>query len=111
MAGPLRWPPGAKRTVGRAARRTRVRGSWRRRSRTSAPASWVATCSDPWAVGIGGVGSGRAGGGTTGEAPESGGAGVVGGKMWGPGGGGVGGGGKGKGWWGDDPPYHNDVFI
>src|SRR6266849_3835437 len=64
MAGPLRWPPGAKRTVGRAARRTRVRGSWRRRSRTSAPASWVATCSDPWAVGGG-----------------------------------------------EDPPYHNDVFI
>lgn len=38
MAGPLRWPPGAKRTVGRAARRTRARGSWRSRSRTSAAA-------------------------------------------------------------------------
>jgi dihydrofolate reductase len=31
--------------------------------------------------------------------------------MFGPVGGGDWGAGQWKGWWGDDPPYHNDVFI
>src|SRR4029077_12269589 len=39
------------------------------------------------------------------------GAGVMGRNMFGPIGGGDWGGGQWKGWWGDDPPYHNDVFI
>jgi dihydrofolate reductase len=39
------------------------------------------------------------------------GAGVMGRNMFGPIGGGDWGSGQWKGWWGDDPPYHNDVFI
>ena len=39
------------------------------------------------------------------------GAGVMGRNMFGPIGGGDWGDGRWKGWWGDDPPYHNDVFI
>src|SRR5205807_10655790 len=39
------------------------------------------------------------------------GAGVMGRNMLGPVGGGDWGDGKWKGWWGDNPPYHNDVFI
>lgn len=39
------------------------------------------------------------------------GAGVMGRKMFGPIGGGDWGDGQWKGWWGDNPPYHNDVFI
>jgi dihydrofolate reductase len=38
-------------------------------------------------------------------------AGVMGRNMFGPPGGGDWGDEKWKGWWGDDPPYHNDVFI
>lgn len=39
------------------------------------------------------------------------GAGVMGRNMFGPAHGGDWGDGLWKGWWGDDPPYHNDVFI
>ena len=39
------------------------------------------------------------------------GAGVMGRNMFGPVTGGDWGDGQWKGWWGDDPPYHNDVFI
>src|SRR5918997_3254776 len=39
------------------------------------------------------------------------GAGVMGRNMFGPVGGGDWGDEEWKGWWGDDPPYHNDVFI
>ena len=39
------------------------------------------------------------------------GAGVMGRNMFGPIGGGDWGDGQWKGWWGDDPPYHNDVFV
>lgn len=39
------------------------------------------------------------------------GAGVMGRNMFGPPGGGDRGDERWKGWWGDDPPYHNDVFI
>ncbi len=39
------------------------------------------------------------------------GAGVMGRNMFGPAGGGDWGDGQWKGWWGDDPPYHHDVFI
>jgi len=39
------------------------------------------------------------------------GAGVMGRNMFGPVGGGNWGDEPWKGWWGDDPPYHNDVFI
>ena len=39
------------------------------------------------------------------------GAGVMGRNMFGPPHGGDWGDGQWKGWWGDDPPYHNDVFI
>src|SRR4051794_18544025 len=39
------------------------------------------------------------------------GAGVMGRNMFGPIGGGDWGDGQWKGWWGDDPPYHYDVFI
>jgi dihydrofolate reductase len=45
------------------------------------------------------------------ETLENVGAGVMGRNMFGPVGGGDWGGGQWKGWWGDDPPYHNDVFI
>jgi dihydrofolate reductase len=45
------------------------------------------------------------------EARENVGAGVMGRNMFGPVGGGDWGDGQWKGWWGDDPPYHNDVFI
>jgi dihydrofolate reductase len=39
------------------------------------------------------------------------GAAVMGRNMFGPPGGGDWGDGKWKGWWGDDPPYHYDVFV
>jgi dihydrofolate reductase len=39
------------------------------------------------------------------------GAGLMGRNMFGPIGGGDWGDGQWKGWWGDDPPYHNDVFV
>ena len=39
------------------------------------------------------------------------GAGVMGRNMFGPIGGGDWGDGQWRGWWGEDPPYHNDVFI
>jgi probable HAF family extracellular repeat protein len=39
------------------------------------------------------------------------GAGVMGRNMFGPVGGGDWGDGQWKGWWGDDPPFHHDVFI
>jgi dihydrofolate reductase len=39
------------------------------------------------------------------------GAGVMGRNMFGPAHGGDWGDGQWKGWWGEDPPYHNDVFI
>jgi dihydrofolate reductase len=39
------------------------------------------------------------------------GAGVMGRNMFGPAGGGDWGDGQWKGWWGDDPPYHNDVYV
>jgi dihydrofolate reductase len=45
------------------------------------------------------------------ESLENVGAGVMGRNMFGPVGGGDWGAGQWKGWWGDDPPYHNDVFI
>jgi dihydrofolate reductase len=45
------------------------------------------------------------------EAAENIGAGVMGRNMFGPPGGGAWGDEEWKGWWGDDPPYHNDVFI
>jgi dihydrofolate reductase len=45
------------------------------------------------------------------ETRENVGAGVMGRNMFGPVGGGDWGDGQWKGWWGDDPPYHNDVFI
>ena len=45
------------------------------------------------------------------ETLENVGAGVMGRKMFGPIGGGDWGDGRWKGWWGEDPPYHNDVFI
>jgi dihydrofolate reductase len=45
------------------------------------------------------------------ETLENVGAGVMGRNMFGPVGGGNWGGEQWKGWWGDDPPYHNDVFI
>jgi dihydrofolate reductase len=45
------------------------------------------------------------------EAAENVGAGMMGRNMFGPPGGGDWGDGEWKGWWGDDPPYHNDVFI
>jgi dihydrofolate reductase len=45
------------------------------------------------------------------ETLENIGAGVMGRNMFGPVGGGDWGSGRWKGWWGDDPPYHNDVFI
>jgi dihydrofolate reductase len=45
------------------------------------------------------------------EAFENVGAGVMGRNMFGPAGGGDWADEQWKGWWGDDPPYHNDVFI
>jgi dihydrofolate reductase len=39
------------------------------------------------------------------------GAGIMGRNMFGPVGGGDWGDGRWKGWWGDDPPYHNDVYV
>jgi dihydrofolate reductase len=39
------------------------------------------------------------------------GAGVMGRNMFGPVSGGDWGDGRWKGWWGDDPPYHNDVYV
>lgn len=45
------------------------------------------------------------------ETFENVGAGVMGRNMFGPAGGGDWGDGEWKGWWGDDPPYHNDVFV
>ena len=45
------------------------------------------------------------------ETLENVGAGVMGRNMFGPVAGGDWGNGQWKGWWGDDPPYHNDVFI
>jgi dihydrofolate reductase len=45
------------------------------------------------------------------ETAENIGAGVMGRNMFGPPGGGDWGDEEWKGWWGDDPPYHNDVFI
>ena len=45
------------------------------------------------------------------ETRENVGAGVMGRNMFGPIGGGDWGEGQWKGWWGEDPPYHNDVFI
>jgi dihydrofolate reductase len=45
------------------------------------------------------------------ETLENVGAGVMGRNMFGPVGGGDWGDEQWKGWWGDDPPYHNDVFI
>jgi dihydrofolate reductase len=45
------------------------------------------------------------------ESRENIGAGLMGRNMFGPIGGGDWGGGEWRGWWGDDPPYHNDVFI
>jgi dihydrofolate reductase len=39
------------------------------------------------------------------------GAGVMGRNMFGPAGGGDWGDGEWTGWWGDDPPYHNDVYV
>ncbi|MFL5821394.1 MAG: dihydrofolate reductase family protein [Solirubrobacteraceae bacterium] len=45
------------------------------------------------------------------EASENVGAGLMGRNMFGPPSGGDWGEGEWKGWWGDDPPYHNDVFI
>jgi dihydrofolate reductase len=45
------------------------------------------------------------------ETAENTGAGVMGRNMFGPPGGGDWGDEEWKGWWGDDPPYHNDVFI
>ena len=45
------------------------------------------------------------------ESRENIGAGVMGRSMFGPIGGGDWGDEQWKGWWGDDPPYHNDVFV
>jgi dihydrofolate reductase len=45
------------------------------------------------------------------ETTENVGAGIMGRNMFGPPGGGDWGNQEWKGWWGDDPPYHNDVFI
>jgi dihydrofolate reductase len=45
------------------------------------------------------------------EAFENVGAGVMGRNMFGPAGGGDWGDEQWTGWWGEDPPYHNDVFI
>ena len=45
------------------------------------------------------------------ESRENVGAGVMGRNMFGPIGGGDWGEGEWKGWWGDDPPYHNEVFV
>jgi len=45
------------------------------------------------------------------ETAENVGAGVMGRNMFGPPGGGDWGDEQWNGWWGDDPPYHNDVFI
>jgi dihydrofolate reductase len=45
------------------------------------------------------------------ETLENVGAGVMGRNMFGPPGGGDWGDEQWKGWWGDDPPYHNDVFV
>jgi dihydrofolate reductase len=45
------------------------------------------------------------------ESLENVGAGVMGRNMFGPVGGGDWGDEQWNGWWGDDPPYHNDVFI
>jgi dihydrofolate reductase len=45
------------------------------------------------------------------EALENVGAGIMGRNMFGPIGGGEWGDEEWKGWWGDEPPYHNDVFI
>ena len=45
------------------------------------------------------------------ESRENIGAGVMGRNMFGPIGGGDWGDGQWTGWWGDDPPYHNDVFV
>jgi dihydrofolate reductase len=45
------------------------------------------------------------------ESRENVGAGVMGRNMFGPIGGGDWGDGHWKGWWGDDPPYHYDVFV
>jgi dihydrofolate reductase len=45
------------------------------------------------------------------ESAENIGAGVMGRNMFGPVGGGDWGDEQWKGWWGEDPPYHNDVFI
>jgi len=45
------------------------------------------------------------------ESLENVGAGVMGRNMFGPPGGGDWGDGEWKGWWGDEPPFHYDVFI
>ena len=45
------------------------------------------------------------------ESQENVGAGVMGRNMFGPPAGGDWGDGQWNGWWGDDPPYHNDVFV
>jgi hypothetical protein len=45
------------------------------------------------------------------EAAENIGASLMGRNMFGPPGGGDWGHEEWKGWWGDDPPYHSDVFI
>jgi len=45
------------------------------------------------------------------ETVENIGAGVMGRNMFGPPGGGDWGDEEWKGWWGDDPPYHNDVYV
>src|SRR5207244_3023914 len=56
-------------------------------------------------------GGGNEGTGIREETLEKVGASVRGRNMFGPVGGGDWGDGQWKGWWGDDPPYHNDVFI
>ena len=45
------------------------------------------------------------------ESIENVGAGVMGRNMFGPPAGGDWGDGQWKGWWGEDPPYHNEVFV
>ena len=45
------------------------------------------------------------------ESTENVGAGVMGRNMFGPPAGGDWGDGRWHGWWGEDPPYHNDVFV
>ena len=45
------------------------------------------------------------------ESIENVGAGVMGRNMFGPPAGGDWGDGQWKGWWGEDPPYHNDVYV